>query len=128
MAVGRGAQALELLELAEPAEVAAAVAPEEEEPAEEETAAVEAEPETVVVAGAEATEPVPVEEAREEVLGQALATALGTLTPWAEQSCCAKVTAWAWSAASQVPARQQATLLMKSLLEQMHLTSEPQPA
>ncbi len=57
-------------------------------------------------------------------------TAVGTVTPWAAQICEAKTTAELWSAALQPPglARQQAMSLMKLLLEQMHLGSEPQPA
>lgn len=54
-------------------------------------------------------------------------TTVGTATPWAEQICEAKVMAEAWSAASQSPTRQQATLEMKLWFSQMHLASVPQP-
>lgn len=55
-------------------------------------------------------------------------TAVGTVTPWAEQIWVAKVMALDWSAASQAPTRQQAMLPRKDWFEQMHLGSVPQPA
>lgn len=67
-----------------------------------------------------------VADAPEAVLVQL--TADGTVTPWAEQIWEAKVMAEAWSAWSQSPTRQQATLERKSWLEQMHFASVPQPA
>lgn len=80
-------------------------------------------PVPVPVAVAEAP-PVPVV-AVAAVLAQL--TTVGTATPWAEQICEAKVRAEAWSAASQSPTRQQATLEMKLWFSQMHLASVPQP-
>lgn len=68
---------------------------------------------------------VPVPDAPAAVLVQL--TTEGTVTPWAEQIWEAKVMAEDWSAWSQSPTRQQATLERKSWLEQMHLASVPQP-
>lgn len=69
---------------------------------------------------------VPVPDAPAAVLVQL--TTEGTVTPWAEQIWDAKVMAEDWSAWSQSPTRQQATLERKSWLEQMHFASVPQPA
>jgi hypothetical protein len=82
--------------------------------------------EPVVVAGAA---PLVVAAAPEvEAVAEAVhEMAEGTLTPLAWQICWAKEMALAWSAASHLPSRQQAMLLMKSLLLQMHFASVPQP-
>jgi hypothetical protein len=50
----------------------------------------------------------------------------GTVTPDPEQMSWANWIALVWSALSQAPIRQQLICPMKSLSEQMHLTSRPQ--